>query len=289
MSKWWYALNQTKHGPITLADLVQLFRSSKVDLETLVWTKGMEAWQPIGSLPHLMSVFGKVPKAKAETDDGTSVGTDQPKVDTTRVDTPGRGVPEPEKKSGSLIASAFVWLGIFGVVGLAAYFYFMKPVKPHIAAPVVQAAPKDPPAGLLWTNPRTQVQLRLEEGWAYSSKVSAKGLVQHIFTDKNERAYIALTAKVGVQASLSAYVATFQKENVDRIEFKGEATMSEKNGVRYWQREGAIQKMTNYRVRVEIVQLGNVFWDVEVIQMAPFLDTDAKVDMLVSGLLTTLK
>ena len=119
--------------------------------------------------------------------------------------------------------------------------------------------------------------------------MNAKGVLQHIFTEKNERAYVALTAKVGVQSSLANYVTAFQKENADRIEFKGVATESEKNGMRHWQREGAFQKLTNYRVRVEIVQIGNVFWQAEVIQMAPFLDTDAKVDKLVSGLLTTFK
>lgn len=289
MSKWWYAINHTKNGPITLADLVQLFRAGQVDLETLVWEKGMQAWQPIGSMPHLMSVFGALPKPTKVADDSAKTDTDKPRVDTTRVDTPGLGVPKPEKKSSSFIFSAFVWLGVFGVFGLAAYFYVSKITIPTVASPPVRTAPKDLPSGTLWTNPETQVQLRIDDSWRSSSKVIAKGLLQHTFTEKNERAYVALTAKAGVQSSLATYVAAFQKDNVDRIEFKGEATESEKNGARSWRREGAIKKMTNYRVRVEIVQIGNTFWDIEVIQLAPFSDTDGKLYMLVSSLLTTLK
>ena len=289
MSKWWYAINNTKNGPITLADLVQLFRAGQVELETLVWEKGMKDWQPIGSLPHLMSVFGVLPKASRVTDDTTKTDTGKPRIDISRVDTPGVGVPKVEKKSRSFIVSAFVWLGVFGFVGLAAYFYVFKISIPTVASPPVQAQPKDPSSGLLWTNPLTQVQLQIDDGWRSSSKVIAKGLLQHTFTEKNERAYVALAAKAGVQSSLATYVAAFQKDNVDRIEFKGEATESEKNGVRVWRREGAIKKMTNYRVRVDIVQIGNTFWDIEVIQVAPFSDTDGKVYMLVSSLLTTLK
>ncbi len=299
MSNWWYAISHTKNGPITLADLVQLFRTGQVDLETLVWEKGMQAWQPIGSMPHLMSVFGTLPKPTQVADDSAQTDTDKPRVDTTRVDTPGLSLPKPEKKSGSFIFSAFVWLGVFGVFGLAAYFYVStitiptvaSPAagtapKPIVASPPTEAAPKVPPSGLLWTNPTTNVHLRIESGWTYSSKVNAKGLLQHIFKEEKGRSYISLTGQPSYRVNWSDHLAAFQKENIERIEFKGPATESIKNGALHWRRVGMIKNTTNYKVRVEIVKSLNVLWEVEVIEMDDLVDF-LKVNKLVSGLLTT--
>ncbi|GLE03006.1 hypothetical protein PINS_up011885 [Pythium insidiosum] len=52
---WYYMLdgNPTQQGPVNTKDLMALFLDGEIDGLTLVWTKDMEQWTPMGELPSL--------------------------------------------------------------------------------------------------------------------------------------------------------------------------------------------------------------------------------------------
>lgn len=51
MSQWFYAEgNRERCGPLSSESLVELFRSGRIALDTLVWREGMSDWQTLGSV-----------------------------------------------------------------------------------------------------------------------------------------------------------------------------------------------------------------------------------------------
>jgi hypothetical protein len=59
---WYYVQNKERLGPIDEQALVDLFKNSELDQETLVWTKGMDNWVKASSLAQF-SVAVKVTPA----------------------------------------------------------------------------------------------------------------------------------------------------------------------------------------------------------------------------------
>ncbi len=48
MTQWYYAEgNRQRQGPLATEDLVALFRSSRIGLDTLVWRDGQDDWKPL--------------------------------------------------------------------------------------------------------------------------------------------------------------------------------------------------------------------------------------------------
>lgn len=49
MSEWFYSANQRQpQGPLAVESLVELYRSGRIGLDTLVWREGQVHWQPLG-------------------------------------------------------------------------------------------------------------------------------------------------------------------------------------------------------------------------------------------------
>ncbi|KAJ0407894.1 hypothetical protein P43SY_009181 [Pythium insidiosum] len=55
LSYWYYMIdgNPTQQGPVSTKDLMTLFLDGEIDGLTLVWTKDMAQWTPMGELPSL--------------------------------------------------------------------------------------------------------------------------------------------------------------------------------------------------------------------------------------------
>jgi hypothetical protein len=51
--QWFYARDSEQHGPIATADLRQMIRSGQVRPDDLVWSDGMENWQPAADVAEL--------------------------------------------------------------------------------------------------------------------------------------------------------------------------------------------------------------------------------------------
>ncbi|WP_152983968.1 DUF4339 domain-containing protein, partial [Stenotrophomonas panacihumi] len=49
MSEWYYAEgNRQRIGPLPDENLVELYRSGRIGLDTLVWREGLPQWRPLG-------------------------------------------------------------------------------------------------------------------------------------------------------------------------------------------------------------------------------------------------
>lgn len=55
-SSWYYAHNGTQVGPVTIEELKSLIAEKTLAPGTLVWSAGMENWQPLENVPELMPV-----------------------------------------------------------------------------------------------------------------------------------------------------------------------------------------------------------------------------------------
>ncbi|WP_303636903.1 MULTISPECIES: pilin [Stenotrophomonas] len=50
MSEWFHAEGNRQQGPLPAEQLIELFRSNQVTLDTLVWRDGLPNWQPLRSV-----------------------------------------------------------------------------------------------------------------------------------------------------------------------------------------------------------------------------------------------
>lgn len=60
MAMWYCAVNQQKYGPVDEAQVHGWIRQGRLAPDTLVWTEGMETWQPIHDIPRLAAMFDEV-------------------------------------------------------------------------------------------------------------------------------------------------------------------------------------------------------------------------------------
>jgi hypothetical protein len=52
--QWFYAVDGERFGPVARAELGAALGEGKLDRETLLWRKGMDAWQRLAELPELL-------------------------------------------------------------------------------------------------------------------------------------------------------------------------------------------------------------------------------------------
>lgn len=55
---YFYAVNNTQQGPVTLAQLGALFAARTINRDSLVWKQGMTAWTPLQQVPELQQFLG---------------------------------------------------------------------------------------------------------------------------------------------------------------------------------------------------------------------------------------
>ena len=55
---WHVAIHGQKHGPMDRAALVSMMRAKQVPTDALVWTQGMQVWQPATAFPEFADAMG---------------------------------------------------------------------------------------------------------------------------------------------------------------------------------------------------------------------------------------
>ena len=55
MKQWFYYAQGKQTGPVSEDDLIQMFQSGQLQLDTYVWTEGMKDWRPAGDFGKLSS------------------------------------------------------------------------------------------------------------------------------------------------------------------------------------------------------------------------------------------
>lgn len=62
MSDWYYAEgNQQRRGPLPEADLIELFRSNRIGLDTWVWREGLQQWRPLSDFARELGLSADAP------------------------------------------------------------------------------------------------------------------------------------------------------------------------------------------------------------------------------------
>lgn len=56
-NQWFYAVNDTQHGPVRVEDLYQKFTQGILTNESLVWQQGMDNWIPLKEVTILQTAF----------------------------------------------------------------------------------------------------------------------------------------------------------------------------------------------------------------------------------------
>jgi uncharacterized RDD family membrane protein YckC len=65
---WYYAMGQTRFGPVPEQDLRDLVASGRLGPDTLVWCAGFEAWQALAAVPGLAELLPSGPGSPAPAD-----------------------------------------------------------------------------------------------------------------------------------------------------------------------------------------------------------------------------
>lgn len=55
--EWFYATARDRHGPVSIQMLRELYQAQTIDLDTLVWRQGQDAWRPVASYPTVMAAL----------------------------------------------------------------------------------------------------------------------------------------------------------------------------------------------------------------------------------------
>ncbi|MFI8717414.1 pilin [Stenotrophomonas sp. NPDC077464] len=137
MSQWFYAEgNRQQRGPLTSEELIALYQSSRIALDTLVWRDGLPQWQPLRSVADEIGLDAAAeappvgpPPAPAVPSPPRIPGFDTPDP---RAVTPGpapgyatapsypRAAPPPKKTSGCLVIGLVVGVAFLVVVAILA-------------------------------------------------------------------------------------------------------------------------------------------------------------------------
>lgn len=138
MSQWFYAEgNQDRRGPIPDEDLVELFRSGRIALDTLVWREGMGDWLPLSALASELGLT-ELPTAAASAGGPPTL---PPLSGQTAPAFPDTAAP-PKRKSGCLIVGiiagvcaliAVPVIGILAAIALPAYQDYTLRAKTNAA------------------------------------------------------------------------------------------------------------------------------------------------------------
>ncbi|MEE7547928.1 DUF4339 domain-containing protein, partial [Xanthomonas sp. Kuri4-1] len=66
MSEWYYAEgNRQRQGPLPADAIVELYRSGRIALDTLVWREGMPQWQPLAEVAAELGLAQSMPVTEA--------------------------------------------------------------------------------------------------------------------------------------------------------------------------------------------------------------------------------
>ncbi len=141
MSQWFYAEgNRQQRGPLASEELIALYQSSRIALDTLVWRDGLPQWQPLGSVADELGLVVAPPPAVEPAPEAPVLepavptppripGFDTPEP---RNAVPGpapayaaspayaRTAPPPKKTSGCLVIGLVLGIGFLVVMGILA-------------------------------------------------------------------------------------------------------------------------------------------------------------------------
>lgn len=77
MAEWFYAEgNRQQRGPLTSEELIALYQSSRIALDTLVWRDGMAQWQPLREVADALGLVIAPAPAAAKVDTPTDIGAE---------------------------------------------------------------------------------------------------------------------------------------------------------------------------------------------------------------------
>ncbi len=139
MSDWYYAEpNQQRRGPLPAGNLRELFQSSRIGLDTLVWRDGLAAWRP---LSEFAGELGLIDPATSPIPPPLPPTAAAPSAHAARSAT----APPRSGLSGCMIALivcavlAIPVLGILAAIALPAYNDYTQ--RARVAAVIPQAMP----------------------------------------------------------------------------------------------------------------------------------------------------
>ncbi|MBT2767762.1 DUF4339 domain-containing protein [Stenotrophomonas sp. ISL-67] len=134
MNQWFYAEgNRQQRGPLASEELIALYQSSRIALDTLVWRDGLAQWQPLHSLADEIGLVVAPPPAsdagQAAAQVTGPVAPTPPRIP--GFDTPAPrpsaappsyspSVPQPKKTSGCLVIGLVVGVVMLGIVAILA-------------------------------------------------------------------------------------------------------------------------------------------------------------------------
>lgn len=124
MSEWFHAEGNRQQGPLPAEQLIELFRSNQVSLDTLVWREGMPQWQPLRSVvdelglivPAVDAAAAPIPTAPPAVPEPPSLPPATPYATA-----PAMSAPVPKKGlSGCAITAIIGGVGLLVLVPIGA-------------------------------------------------------------------------------------------------------------------------------------------------------------------------
>ena len=150
MSQWFYAEgNRERCGPLSSENLVELFRSGRIALDTLVWREGMGDWQPLGNFASELGLTD-LPAAAPGVPSPTALPASPPPLHTAASLPTGASATTPPKSglSGCAIAAIVAAVGgvlLLGIIAILAAIalpaYQEYTLRAKTAAAYAQLAP----------------------------------------------------------------------------------------------------------------------------------------------------
>ena len=124
MSEWFHAEGNRQQGPLPSEELIALFRSNEITLDTLVWRDGLPQWQPLRSVVDELGLIVPAVDAPASAAPPTPPAAPQPPI--LPPDAPYRAaasttLPPPKKGlSGCALTAIIVGVGLLVLVPIMA-------------------------------------------------------------------------------------------------------------------------------------------------------------------------
>lgn len=172
---------------------------------------------------------------------------------------------------GSRAAFTVLFLGLFGVMG------YLRSVEQELDRKefAAQTTPQ-----FTWQNPVSKASVSVNSRWTFTSQQNEQGQPILTFSEPSNHAAVILAEEVVPGASLHPYVKAFAQNNLGRMVFDDAGASASYGGLPAWVLTGHLAEDATNHALVEIVQQGDRFWRIVIIQSPPYEYTKSLVDEL---------
>lgn len=140
-----------------------------------------------------------------------------------------------------------------------------------------------------WINPVSGQTAAVKGVWQPSSDLTSDGLTVYMFNEVTDHVMVIMGVEHATGYELSDYVSLFTSSNRENMKFSDGGRYFVSSGRDAWAAEGTMRGSPSSRLTVEIIGIGDSYWRLVTVQVAPYSYSDRMAEDLRQALRLTMQ